>query len=211
MMLVMNQADTIYEQSKHEINVLDDERQREIMSVYVYPTGGASPDNLTIAAFNRCELAVIVTRVWFNNSYYEVNMLFEPMEEKIIGSFDVDPDADGSLYDVLVATKRGNVFENGGGVVEWDGQFWIVENLMINVLISSPGTVFKVSVFLPGGGEHLQSPATVWKLGGSAFKTFAITENGIYTVSVKKGSKIISEEEVEMKWPDGPSVLWVYS
>jgi len=209
MMLVMKQADTIYEQRKLEGSRLDEEKAREDMNVYVYPTGGGADDNLTLLVESRCEMSVEVVRIWINNTIHNTSKVVSSMSELELGSFDVAP-KNGSSFEFRVTTARGNVFEAEAGAITHDVFGWVVENKMINVLVSAPGVVFKVYVT---GPNNYSDYAQVWKIGGSAFKSFDITlsGNGIYNVVVKKGSQTIHDEDVEMEWPDGPSVLWVYA
>ena len=210
MMLVMNQADTIYEQKMLERERLDEERAREDVNVFVYPTGVEALGNLTITVENRCELTVKIVRIWINDTIHDQESKINSMSQLELGSFNVSPpEGKNSTYDVRVTTERGNIFESGSGPIVYDGWNWQVEAKLINVLISSSGIVFKIYVTGPGYYQEAQ----VWKIGGTAFKTFDITdyENGEYNVKVKKGSSIIHEENVMMEWPSGPSVLWVYS
>jgi hypothetical protein len=143
---------------------------------------------------------------------YSADAIVDSMSEYELGSYDVGPQ-NGSIYDIYVTTRRGNVFEAGAGAISFVDGMWQVENKMINVLISSAGVVFKIYVTLPNTDPHPDSPAQVWKVGGSAFKSFDITThgNGDYIVEVKKGSKTIHNETVTMEWPNGPSAIWVYA
>ena len=211
MFLVMNQADTIYEQKKLERERLDEERAREELNVFVYPTGEIAPGNLTLTVENRCELTVKIVRIWINDTIHDQESIIKSMSPLELGSFDVSPPAGkNSTYDFRVTTDRGNLFEAGSGPIVYDGWDWEVDTKMINVLISSSGVVFKIYVTGPNDYDEY---AQVWKIGGTAFKTFDITDNGngVYHVTVKRGSNIIHEEDVTMEWPDGPSVLWVYA
>ena len=220
MYLVMNQADTIFEQRKHEVATLDEEKTREDVIVYVYPTT-CTEDNLTVLVHNACELDVKIIRVWINDTYHMESVLIETMSEEVVGSYDVDP-KEGSVFDINVATERGNVFECSSGEITHDGMNWDVENLMINVLVSSSGVVFKIYVdiwddqAIPPEWDQI-GYAQVWKIGGSAFKSFDLTYPvnypvpSTYRVTVKKGSSTIHEEQVIMDWPEGPSVIWIYS
>jgi hypothetical protein len=212
MLLVMKQADTIYEQNILEAERKDDEHSREEIYVYVYPTGESAPDNLTVKVKNGCEMVVEIIRIWVNDEIHSLDEPIMAMTERVLGSFDVGP-IEGTTYDIMVTTKRGNVFESETGPISYEEGIWTVEIKMINVLISSTGTVFKIYVTLPNEQPHPSSPATVWKLGGSAFKSFDITSNGNgdYNVQVKKGSKVIHNENVTMNWPNGPAVLWVHT
>ncbi len=161
---------------------------------------------------NRCELNVKTVRIWINDTIYPLETIVNSMKEEELVSYNPSP-KEGSSHDIVVTTRRGNVFESGSGAISYEGGMWIVEAKMINVLISSSGIIFKIYVTLPNGDPHPESPATVWKIGGSTFKTFDITNyvNGDYTVQVKRGSNIIHNENITMGWPNGPSVLWVYS
>jgi hypothetical protein len=212
MQLVMKQADTIYAQKTLEAKHLDDERSREAVDVCVSPTGETAPNNLTITVHNRCELNVKIIRIWVNDTIHPLEKVIQSMSEEVLASINVGP-KDGSSYDTLVTTERGNVFESGSGPIAFEDGMWKVENKMINVLVSSSGVIFKIYVTLPDQQPHPDSPATVWKIGGSAFKSFDITNhgNGVYNVQVKKGSKTIHYENVTMSWPNGPPVIWVYS
>jgi archaellum component FlaF (FlaF/FlaG flagellin family) len=209
MYLVMNQADTIYEQRKLEMERFDDERSREEMDVYVFPTEGESSDNLTVKVYNRCELAVKIVRIWINDDFVSTDDVVQSMTELELGSYNVTPQ-EGSEYDIIVTTERGNIFESGSGPLAYQDGHWIVENRMINVLISAPGVVFKIYVTI-NGTDIDGSPAQVWKIGGSAFKSFTVESNGDYNVKVKRGANIIHDENVTMNWPEGPPVIWVYS
>lgn len=212
MFLVMKQADTLYEQRKLEMERFDEERSREEIDVYAYPTGGETSDNLTVKVNNRCELIVKVVRIWINDTLMPIDSVVQPMSELELGSYDVQPRED-STYDIKVTTERGRIFECGSGTLSFEDGHWIVENLMINVLISSPGIIFKIYVTLPDGSPHPDSPAMVWKIGGSAFQSFDVTSPGAgtYNVQVKRGSKVIHDENVTISWPSGPPVVWVYS
>ena len=212
--LTMNDVDVYLEQRKHEVAAFDEEKTREDVIVYVYPTAGTE-DNLTVSVHNACELYVKVTRVWINDTYHTESAQIETMSELEVGSYDVDP-KNQSIFDVKVTTERGNVFECSSGEIAHDGINWEVENLMINILVSSPGIVFKIYVDRWVDPDWLLEDryAQIWKIGGSAFKSFDVTTYGaptIYRVTVKKGSKIIHEEQVTMEWPEGPSVIWVYA
>lgn len=206
MQLVMHQADIIFEQNKLEAQRRDEERARENVVVYVYPTGDAAPDNLTVMMDNRCEMVVKIVRIWINDTIHAYDGVVQSMSGEELGSFEVNPH-NGSSFDVRVTTERGNVYEASTGPIAHDGWGWEVEDKFINVLISSSGVVFKIYV----SGPDYYEEAQVWKIGGTAFKAFAISLNGEYTVTVKKGSKVIAEETVVMEWPSGPSVIWVYA
>jgi len=215
MYLVMNQADIILEQEKHEIACLDEDKEREDVSFYVYPD---TSDDLVVVVQNNSPMGAKVVRVWINDDPNSASTVLDPMEGGVqLGPYDVPLD-EGATYKFRITTERGNVYESSSGDLEYSGSEWIVETKLINVIISSSGVVFKVYLYMwdtVGEKWDLQGePAQVWKIGGSAFKPFDVTEsgNGEYRVKVTKGSKVIhDEDELMMLWPDGPSTLWVYA
>ena len=174
MYLVMRQADVLYERKKLELAREDEEGAREFVNVYVYPTGDTAPDNLTVFVENKCELNVKFVRLWVNETIHPMESIIDSMSELNLGSYNVDPH-NGSFFDVLVTTERGNVFEASSGTIIHDGMGWEVDEKFINVLISSSGVVFKVYVT---GPNNYSEEAQVWKIGGTAFKAFDITTSG---------------------------------
>jgi len=211
MYLVMNQADVIFEQEKHSVAQLDDEKDREDLYFYVYPD---LSDDLMVVVENKCAMSVKVVRVWINEEIQVESTLLATMETVELGPYDVSLVV-GSTYDVRVTTERGNVFESGSGELEYGESGWVVESKLINVMVSASGIVFKIYLYKWEDSSWVEKDwAQVWKIGGSAFKPFEVTEygNGEYRVVVKRGSATIhDEEDLMMEWPNGPSTLWVYS
>lgn len=212
MYLVMNQADIIFEQEKHEIACLDEEKEREDVSFYVYPD---TSDDLLVVVQNSSPMGAKVVRVWINDDPYPESTELDPMEGGVpLGPYDV-PLVEGATYNFRITTERGNVYESGSEDLEYIDGEWFVETKLINVVISSSGVVFKVYLYFWEASDWVQKDyAQVWKLGGSAFKPFDVSPwgNGEYRVVVKKGSKVIhDEDELNMLWPLGPSTLWVYA
>jgi hypothetical protein len=215
MALVMNQADTIYEQKRLERLRLDEDRANEEVDLFVYPTGDSAPDNLTMKVYNRGVLASNIIRIWINDDNKSVDVVVQPNSEAVIGSYNVTPQ-DGDTFDVTMTTARGRSFECVTGTISFVDGYWDVEALLLNVLISSSGVIFKIELWLDLGNESwsLVQEAQVWKIGGTALKTFNVetpVPPQTYKVIVKRGSKTIHEEIVDMIWPEGPPVIWVYS
>jgi len=67
------------------------------------------------------------------------------------------------------------------------------------------------------GGPVYPSPIDVQKgSSGSAFYSFDVSSLDVegyetYHVSIFKGTTLIHEEDVTMKWPEGPAVEWVFA
>jgi len=212
MYLTMNQANIILEQEKHEIASLDEEKEREDLSFYSYPD---TSDDLVVVVQNNSPMGAKVVRVWINDDPNTVSTVLNPMEGGVeIGPYNVTLE-EGATYNLRITTERGNVYDSSSGDLEYSGGGWVVETKLINVVISSSGIVFKVYLYKWEASDWAQKDwGQVWKLGGSAFKPFDVSEwgNGEYRVVVKRGSKTIHDEDgLMMEWPDGPSTLWVYA
>jgi len=212
MYLTMNQADIIFEKEKHEIARLDEDKDREDMSFYCYPD---LSDDLMVVVQNNSPMGAKVVRVWINNTIHDTSTELDAMEGGVeIGPYDVPLD-EGATYNFRITTERGNVFDSSSGDLEYSGGQWVVESKLINVIISSGGIVFKVYLYKWEDSDWAQKDwGQVWKIGGSAFKPFEVTEygNGEYRVVIKRGSNVIHDEDgLMMEWPDGPSTLWVYA
>ena len=216
MYLVMNEADIILEQEKHEIACFDEEKEREEMSFYVYPD---ESDDLVVVVQNNSPMGAKVVRVWINDEPSSASAVLDPMEGGVeIGPYSVALE-EGAIYNVRITSDRGNVYDCSSGDLEYSGGQWVVETKLINVVISAGGVVFKVYLYKwedPGGGLQWveKDYAQVWKIGGSAFKPFEVSlyGNGEYRVVVKRGSNTIHDEDgLMMEWPEGPSTLWVYA
>lgn len=211
MLLTMRQADAYYEQRKHEATVLDDERSREDLHFYVYPDLN---DDLMVIIENRCAMNLKIVRIWINNEPQTEFTILQSLESGDFGPYEVNPVV-GDTYNIRVATERGNLYESSSGDIEYGTGGWVVDSKMINVLVSASGVVFKIYLYKWEGEDWVEKDwGQVWKIGGTAFKPFEITEygNGEYRVVIKRGSSTIhDEEDLMMEWPDGPSSLWVYA
>ena len=211
MFLTIRQADVYYEQRKHEVTILDDEKSNEDLSFYVYPD---TNDDLVVIVDNHCAMNIEVVRIWINNIIIPESINIQSMGTGNFGPYDVNPTI-GDIYEIRITTERGNVYEAGSGNIEFGSGGWVVESKIINVLVSASGTVFKIylykfedSVWVP------EDWGQVWKIGGTALKPFEISDygNGEFRVVIKRGSSTIhDEEDLMMEWPDGPSTLWVYA
>jgi hypothetical protein len=203
MMLVMRQADTIYEMRKHELASLDQERAREDLYLYVYPETPTLPV-LIVKVQNRGELAIRVVRLWVNDDPTELDVAVPPMsgvvDLKIISLVSPPP---GSSYFITATTDRGNVVAFDTPLT-WQG-YWQTDVLSVNVLICSlPGQEFKIEV---QGSDYLGDSLT------EKFdpKFFIVPSAGTYTVTIYRGSKPIYVKEVTITWPEGSPVEWVFA
>lgn len=217
MMLVMKQADTVYTRKRLEVERLDDERGREDIEVYAFPLGETS-SNVNVTVKNMCEIVVTIVRIWINDTKYEVNSSIPTSGTKIIGSFDVSPSS-GSEYYIKAVSERGNVYGCESGIIYYGDTGWEYEYLGINVLIESQKKIKKYRVVI-----ELSNSTTIYDetnikapKSGSMLKAYDVTEYGPveYHVEIYKAKKkewiLFIEEDVEITWPSGLPVVWVYA
>jgi len=221
MMLTMKQADIIMEREKLELQRADDERSREVLDVYAYPHGS---DGLQVLVVSRCEVPATITHVWINNTMTETSTVVDAMDEKLIGNYSVNlTPLVNSTFRVKATTSRGNVFENLAGDVKYDGSDWETEMLGIYVVVDSEGGGFW------GFGQYrctvtnsttyyMQEESSITFGSCSFFFDVTAAGSGDFHVMVEKktgwfwGSwNIVYEEDVEITWPNGPPVIWVFT
>jgi hypothetical protein len=222
MMLVMNQADTLYERQVLETKRVDEARDLELLNVYAYPEAPGS-SFLEVEVENESPVPIRLVRAWINNTFLNLTTVINSMETEIIGPFDVSLEVGtNSTYVMSVTTERGNVFPSGSGPIIYDGSDWVSEFLGIFVQISGSGflgfgqyrvTVQNVTVTnVPFYDQQETSFAS-----GTASLIFDVTEagSGTYNVYVEKkswftGWSYKDDKDVEIEWPSGPPVEWVY-
>ena len=85
MMMVMNQADAIYEQEVNERNTLDDEKSSENVEVFLFAPSDDS-EELNVFIQNLGYLPSKIVRVWINDNVFEEDELltcYDPLDKKI--------------------------------------------------------------------------------------------------------------------------------
>ena len=221
MMLTMKQADIVMEREKLDLQRADDERSREVLDVYAYPHGS---DELQVLVVSRCEVPATITHVWINNTMKEPSVVVDSMDEVIVGNYSVDLTPGlNSTFRVKATTSRGNVFESLAGDIKYDGIDWMTEELGIFVVIDSEGGGFwgfgKYRCTVTNGGTYNEQKESSITFGSCSFY-FNTTNIGSdeFHVTVEKKSgwfwgtwNIVYEEDVEITWPNGPPVIWVFT
>ena len=221
MFLVMNQADTFYEKAKFEVGWLDEDKRREDIHVYVFPTPDYTPpsglSSLTVRVENRGELLVRVVRVWVNDNPIESDSSVQAMSRIDMDPFDFLAEPDSS-YSIKVTTDRGNEFASDSGTIKYlGGGEWETGMLVINVLIYyAPGGVYEIEVKQGSeSGDHIiGSPYILHKSSGSAFTYFDVSyldSPNTYHIKITRGSDVIYKKLVDINWPVGPPVVWVFA
>jgi len=223
MMLTMKQADIIMEQEKLELQRADDEKSREIIDIYAYPEG---EDQLAISAESRCEVPITITHIWINNTITPVSVVVDPMEETSIGLFDVPiTELTESTFRVKATSLRGNVYENLAGDVHYDGEDWDTEVLGVYVVIDSEGSGFlgfgSYRCTVENDYAYSLTKDDSFTFGSCTFffdTTIVPEGEREFHVTVEKKSgwfwgswNVIYEEDVEITWPSGSPVVWVFT
>lgn len=212
MFLVMNQADTFFEMRKHELKLFDEERGDEDLQVYVFPAGESS-EILTLRVLNRGDFVVKIVKIWINDiSYSEEDFIVEPMgvDEKILDGY-FTPVID-EYYFIKVTTDRGNIFSSGSGSIQYlGGSTWEGGIFMINVVISCTDSGWFDIVILHDTTtvhtDEIQKSSS-----RPAFAFYDVDVTGIYDVTItKRNLDVIYDKQVEINWPLGPPVAWVFA
>jgi len=211
MMLVINQADTLHEMSKHELGILDQERGDEALYVYVQTVDTAEdPHTLIIKVQNKGAISVNIVRLWINDESIELDYNVQPMSDiETIYSYQVQVPEEDSSYYIVVTTDRGNsvAFDT---YLNWDFDLgWDSDIKLVNVLINSlPGNIFKIRVT----GPELIEPFTYDEEALSLKyepKFFDVQLEGDYTVTIYRGTKDIYSEKATIT--DAEPVYWVFA
>jgi hypothetical protein len=79
MMLVMKQADTIYTQKVHEMEIRDEEGVKEDVNVYVYPYQDGT--ELGVKVENIGNVPITVVRAWLNDELLNAETCFTASRE----------------------------------------------------------------------------------------------------------------------------------
>jgi len=145
MLLVMKQVDTIYTQKIHEIEIRDDERERENLIVYTYPDN----EKIKVKIKNIGNVPVKLVRVWINDQCNVTDELISTNSEEVLGPFKISGVlVVGDTVDVKVATERGNVFFCVSGSLYYSGGGWSTTSYGICVIIHNPqGGEFQIKLW----------------------------------------------------------------
>ena len=126
-----------------------------------------------------------------------------------------------SSYAVKVTTLRGNTYASGSGRIIYDGSDWVAEMLGIFVQIAGSGFLgfgsYRVTVtnVTNTNVDYWEQQETAFA-SGTACLLFEVTEAGAgtYNVYVEKRQffswQYKDDKDVDLEWPSGPSIEWVY-
>lgn len=211
MMLVMKQADTIYEQRVHEMESRDDERSSEVLIVNAFPVNDTSTE-LKIEVENIGVVSVQIIRVWINDVNYSDNAVIKTGDTIDIGPYGVTLEDDTS-YSIKVITERGNSFASSCGVLYYTDGYWFTPSIGIHVLVLNWFGKYQIRVY--NGSWSSPDPYTTQgvDIGDINWTEVNMTKATNYWVEVKKkvGGSFqdvpSTPVPVSIMWPGGSPVI----
>ncbi len=163
MMLLMNQADMLYDMNKHEMEILGVERTSENIVFYTLAQklSGQLP-TLSFIIENRGESVTTIERIWINN---EPKNIGEPISS--MNSYQTDPfevDSVDESYIIKLDTDRGNVFLPSSGIPTYNiaRSEWQMDSFTIFIMMTDPKSQLHVLVTQTKDGLDvpLETPIT---------------------------------------------------
>jgi archaellum component FlaF (FlaF/FlaG flagellin family) len=225
MFLVMKQADNIYIQNVHEMEISDQDRAREAIEANVYPDDINSND-IYVEVTNTGVVPVDIVRVWVNDEVkYSTLTPVASQNTTVIGPITIQ-DPSGS-YIVTLTTKKGNSFAATSETLSYDNSdpdngYWYTPSLGIHIIVTNVAGKYKIWVHNSTwnmNGEILAYETANNALDHGEIECTQLIDalpNGIshsYTVVVKKkaGNDYINVQgtpvSVVIKWPGGSPVI----
>ena len=216
MMLVMKQADTIYTQKVHQMEIRDEEGVKEDVNVYVYPY--QNDTELGVKVENIGNVPVIVVRVWLNDESFEVNGVVSAASDELFGPYNVSSIQNGTTVDAKIVTERGNVFYCISGSLTWyESEGWSTTSLGICVIIhNTAGGEFQVTLKNCSDDSTYLIYESHSKEWADVVASTPVDDPGSYEmiVKVKKGSnwKDVPGSPVpaDITYPDGPPFIMIW-
>jgi len=204
MFLVMRQADTLHEMRKHQLEIIDEEKEREYLRVRISPV--LDSYSMILKVENKGDSMIKIIRLWVNEK-----------DEEWIYLLDVNEDHEELLlieetgsYSVIVVTEKGNLFASDNSLnLDGDG-VWSQEDVYaIYVRISYDAVIFHITVTDLGDFTEYASVQRRGK-GGTAFKAFIVPGPGTYYIEIITGGRIIHESSVTILAGEGEDKsVWV--
>lgn len=216
MMLVMKQADTIYTKKIHEMEIMDDERERENLIVYTYP----DEQKIQVKVKNSGNVPVKVIRVWINDQNNITDTVILVNSEEVLGSFTLSGVDENTTAEVKVTTERGNAFYCVSGTLYYTSGGWSTTSFGICVIVHNPkGGEYQISLWnasreTPQWDVFYQSHCKEWV---DVVATTPVPEpSPDYEIAVKerKGSNWKplpgSPIPTPIEYPNGPPFIMVW-
>jgi len=220
MMLVMKQADTLYDMRKHELEFLDQERFDEEISFYAYPDAA---DDIILRIKNEGSTLLKIVMVWINDAEYPHDVNIQSMETKSLAPLDVVLQ-DLTSYTVKVITENGNVFSSEAGTLYYSSSTtdgWYTPSLGLCVHIENLQGKYQIIIRINIEADPLtdQTYTSDSMEHEDIEKMFWVDFPGTYYVTIKKddpGSGWVNvippynNEPVDVLWPASKPITDIY-
>jgi len=213
MFLVMKQADNIYTQNVHEMEIQDQDRASEAVEAYAYPLTETS-EQLNVRVTNTGVVPVKIVRVWINDVSYSASASVTSQETQVLGPFTVTLQS-GKSYLATVTTDRGNSFASTSGTLYFTDGYWFTPSLGIHILVLN--WVGKYKVYVYNATWNNPPTVTTYETQGIDFGDIECSqlvdvEGGYWVKVVKKvgGSWVNlpgTPVPVVIVWPGGSPVI----
>jgi len=203
MILVMNQADTIYEIRKVEVGRLDEEHAMEDIYFYLEPTVEGGFPFLTLKISNTGELAVRIKSVWVNDTLRDdFDCIIPPMSDRDV-ILNISKPAQSVIYHVIAVTDKGNIFSPICGIPKYNPttNTWTMDDYTIYVMMSQPTNSLHIQVekknesdvFEEFISEDVLSHRSIYEISVLAKGTYRVT---VYQLFGKENETILLDKEI---------------
>ena len=212
MQLSMLQTDSFESQLLQELQIVDDNKEQEQITVLAYPTTTTS-SQLKIRIQNNGNIDVYINKIWIKNEQYSLDETINMGETEILGPYTVTL-VQNTSYPITVITERGNIFSSDAGNMIFTSQgIWFTPSLGINVYIANDKGKYYVKV---SNSTWFKEYTTKGQDFGDVIVLFEIETLGTYHVICKKNSDTGpnlpgTPVDVAMTWPNGSPIVFVYT
>jgi len=214
MLLVMNQANTLYEIRKLEVGRLDEERAMENIYFYLEPDVVDNEPILTLKIINRGELAVRIARVWINDELRDnFTCIIPPISYTDLTFGNLTGSAPQELisYHVIATTDRGSFLSPLSGIptLNSSNNVWTMDCFKINVEMEMPTNSLHISV-VKGAVTFFDEDVPSWRNR----YPISVSEEGTYNATVyrfydQKPQYILWTQYVELSLLYPSKEVWV--
>jgi hypothetical protein len=196
---------------RHDTEVLDDYRNMENLNVMSYPKSQTS-DEIIIKAKNTGPIPVLIKRVWIKDNPNQIDVALSPGEESVLGSFSCVLVKD-SVYGVKVSTERGRMFSSEGGNLHYMDGTWYTPTFGIQMHIANDKGKYYIEVSNSTWSAVYSTQGEDW---GDLLIFFDVSVNGPYYIVCRKNSVNGPDLPgtplmVELMWPAGPPIVFVFT
>jgi hypothetical protein len=200
-----------YLKSEQSVHVQDEYRLMEDLNVIAYPQNLTS-NEIILKVKNPSPVPINIQRIWIKDDPSSIGLDVSANGEEEFGPFTCELE-ENSTYPIKVTTGRGRSFSNDGGNLIYFEGTWYSPSFGIQVIIANDMGKYHISVSNSTWSSEYQ---TQGQDHGDLLVFFDVSVTGPYYVVMRKnssngpdlpGSPLV----VEVMWPNGPPIVYVYS